>query len=245
MCYIFGISTNCTYIVYDQKMVRTILTFSDTRYSHNAQQIKPDYNVGVLGDDIDNINETNPYRKCVRIDQMIVKWTKGVRNGPVVWISFMTGSNDNIGFYNPWVFRQYLGQYNPIMNKPISYREVVITTRRGKNGLGHFYPRWLTMKRGIFWAVTLACITVHAHLPWCMSESLTRGGRENVPCILGACATRIFTYLARVPWAGKVKYLWCTFVIGRSKWRTESKAKLSDRVISDIPDPNEWQLGCA
>ena len=35
------------------------------------------------------------------------------------------------------------------------------------------------------------------HVPWCMSESLTRGGGENVP---GACATRNFTCLARGPW---------------------------------------------
>ena len=33
------------------------------------------------------------------------------------------------------------------------------------------------------------CVT---HVPWCMSESLTREGGENVP---GACATRNFTYL--------------------------------------------------
>ena len=37
------------------------------------------------------------------------------------------------------------------------------------------------------------------HVPWCMSGSLTRGGRENVPGIPGACATRNFTYLARGP----------------------------------------------
>ena len=38
------------------------------------------------------------------------------------------------------------------------------------------------------------------HVPWCMSGSLTRGGGENVPGILGACATHDFTYLARGPW---------------------------------------------
>ena len=40
------------------------------------------------------------------------------------------------------------------------------------------------------------CVT---HVPWCMSGSLTRGVGENVPVIPGACATRIFTYLARDP----------------------------------------------
>ena len=41
------------------------------------------------------------------------------------------------------------------------------------------------------------CVT---HVPWCMSGSLIRGGRENIPDIPGACATRNFTYLARGPW---------------------------------------------
>ena len=38
------------------------------------------------------------------------------------------------------------------------------------------------------------CVT---HVPWCMSESPTGGGGENVP---GACVTHKFTYLARGPW---------------------------------------------
>ena len=38
------------------------------------------------------------------------------------------------------------------------------------------------------------CVT---HIPWCMSGSLTRGGRINVSGIPGACATRNFTYLER------------------------------------------------
>ena len=40
------------------------------------------------------------------------------------------------------------------------------------------------------------CIT---HVHWCMSGSLTCVGRENVPSIPGACATRNFTYLVRGP----------------------------------------------
>ena len=40
------------------------------------------------------------------------------------------------------------------------------------------------------------CVT---HVPRCMSGSLTCGGVENVPGILGACATRNFTYLAKGP----------------------------------------------
>ena len=43
------------------------------------------------------------------------------------------------------------------------------------------------------------CVT---HVVWCMSGSLTRVGGENIPGILGACATRNFTYLSRGPWRG-------------------------------------------
>ena len=42
------------------------------------------------------------------------------------------------------------------------------------------------------------CLT---HVPWCMSGSLTRCCRENVPGIPGACATRNFKYLVRGPWS--------------------------------------------
>ena len=41
------------------------------------------------------------------------------------------------------------------------------------------------------------CVT---QVPWCISGSLFRGGGVNIPGIPGACATRIFTYLARSPW---------------------------------------------
>ena len=41
------------------------------------------------------------------------------------------------------------------------------------------------------------CVT---HVLWCMSGSLARGGRKNVPGISSACATRNFTYLVRGPW---------------------------------------------
>ena len=42
------------------------------------------------------------------------------------------------------------------------------------------------------------CVT---HVPWCMSGSLTRGGRENVPGIPNACTTCNFAYVARAPCA--------------------------------------------
>ena len=42
------------------------------------------------------------------------------------------------------------------------------------------------------------CVT---HVPWCMSGSLNHGSGENVPGILGACATGNFVYLPRDPLA--------------------------------------------
>ena len=39
--------------------------------------------------------------------------------------------------------------------------------------------------------------TSATHVPWCMSGSLSRGGRENVPGISGAFATCNFVYLVR------------------------------------------------
>ena len=41
------------------------------------------------------------------------------------------------------------------------------------------------------------CIT---HVSWCTWGSLIHDDRKNVPGIPGACATRIYSYLARGPW---------------------------------------------
>ena len=56
---------------------------------------------------------------------------------------------------------------------------------------GTFSPPPTSRKPGMHHGT---CIT---HVPWTMSGSLTRGGRENVPGIPATCATRNFTYLAR------------------------------------------------
>ena len=58
---------------------------------------------------------------------------------------------------------------------------------------GTFSPKPIVSDPGMHHGM---CVT---HVPWCMSESLTRGGGENVPGIPGACATRNFTCLARGP----------------------------------------------
>ena len=48
------------------------------------------------------------------------------------------------------------------------------------------------------------CVT---HVPWCIPESLTRGGGKNVPGIPGACATDSFSYLIR----GTLLVFWSTW----------------------------------
>ena len=53
-----------------------------------------------------------------------------------------------------------------------------------------------TFPRHRLYRKPLVCDPV-MHVPWCMSGSLTRGGGETVPGILGACATHNFVYLVR------------------------------------------------
>ena len=55
------------------------------------------------------------------------------------------------------------------------------------------------------------CVT---HVPWCMPESLIHLGRENIPGIPGACATRNFTYLAR----GLYKWFVCKYGLPHRVW---------------------------
>ena len=64
------------------------------------------------------------------------------------------------------------------------------------------------------------CVT---HVPRCMSGSLTRGGRENVLGISGACATLNFTYLVKGPWCKPTVMSWyvycaCTVSLNRLLW---------------------------
>ena len=56
------------------------------------------------------------------------------------------------------------------------------------------------------------------HVPWCMSGSLIRCGRKNVPGMSGVCATRNFTYLARGPWI--TPYVFSTYAFRDKLWST-------------------------
>ena len=120
VCIAFGmfwVSTNCTNIVDDQKMVKMIWPFSDPR--EFMQCTKPDNNVVILGDNIDKIRATIPYwGRCNNwpngkkwMAHIIVlgrgwNWTARVRMGWVeycLWLGVIT----MLDFYNPWAFVQY------------------------------------------------------------------------------------------------------------------------------------------
>ena len=70
------------------------------------------------------------------------------------------------------------------------------------------------------------CVT---HVPWCMSESPTRGGGRNVPGIPGACATHNFTYLARGP---------CDKIVNVCVWYHNQGQNTSLRTTSRACTPN-------
>ena len=72
------------------------------------------------------------------------------------------------------------------------------------------------------------------HVSWCMSESLTRGGRETfVPGITGACATHNFAYLIRVP-------LEHNFSRHCRTWVRESNKFAHDRCRFSATGQNNW-----
>ena len=83
------------------------------------------------------------------------------------------------------------------------------------------------------------CLT---HVPWCMSESLTRGGGENVPGIPGTCATRNNRYLVRGPcWTSCICLI--AVMILMSRWTPDSSDKTSH--VWFIPHPPICSWVCA
>ena len=72
------------------------------------------------------------------------------------------------------------------------------------------------------------CVT---HVSRCMSGSLTRGGRENVPGIPGACATRNFTHLASGPWNDGVLLKHSLHCNGTTQGYVEHNEHFVDQVI--------------
>ena len=66
------------------------------------------------------------------------------------------------------------------------------------------------------------CVT---HVPWCMSGSLTRRGRKNVPGIPSACATRNFTYLEGGPLGIPLPYHYSECFLTSKTWKTVLKTE--------------------
>ena len=62
------------------------------------------------------------------------------------------------------------------------------------------FPRYRLQRKPLVSDLDMNHGTCVTHVPWCMSGSLTQVSGENLPGILGACATRNFTYLVRGPW---------------------------------------------
>ena len=103
-----------------------------------------------------------------------------------------------------------------------SIRYVKLRVAHAPGMPGTFFPP-PTLKATASKRSRYACVT---HVPWCMSGSLTLGGRKNVPGIPGGCATHNFTYLARGALAN---------------WETNiSRVKFFHRLLTLPPLP--WNL---
>ena len=76
------------------------------------------------------------------------------------------------------------------------YVKLRVTHAPGRSGT---FPRHWLQRKPLVSNPGMHHGTCVTHVPWCMSGSLNRGGRENVFDILGACATRNFAYLVWDP----------------------------------------------
>ena len=65
---------------------------------------------------------------------------------------------------------------------------------------GERFPRHRLKKKPLVSHPGMHYGTCVTHVPWCMSEPLTRSGGENFPGNHAACAIRNFMYLVRGPW---------------------------------------------
>ena len=72
------------------------------------------------------------------------------------------------------------------------------------------------------------------HVSWCMSGSLSHGGKENVPGIPGACATRNSTYLVR-GLCSRHKYRISYNPPGNRLWRHHQDGSKSCTVVTNCP----------
>ena len=79
------------------------------------------------------------------------------------------------------------------------------------------------------------------HVPWCMSGSLTCGGGENVPGILGVCATRNFAYQARGSWRSNRNIANC-LAMGSASCTFSSRCTYPDSKVHWANMGSTWVL---
>ena len=89
-------------------------------------------------------------------------------------------------------------RHHPAFHGPLA-RNVILRVVHVPKMPGTFSPATDFKRNGVVSDPGMHHGTCVMHVPWCMSGSLTCSGRENVPGIPSACATRNFTYLPRGP----------------------------------------------
>ena len=123
-------------------------------------------------------------------------------NAPQNFDSMHKSDNGSYKHHAPWHHCQ-VGSVCLILSQGWSYMglspDVYNCGLRMRRECRESFPRHLLQRQLLVSDPGIHHGTCITHVPWCMPGSLTRGGRENVPGIPGACATRNFTYLARGP----------------------------------------------
>ena len=91
---------------------------------------------------------------------------------------------------------------NPPLPAWASYQIRKITSCACAGNAGNVSPRHQFQRKSLVSEPGVHHDSCVAHVPWCMSGSLTCGDGENVPGIPGTCATRnfMYMYLASCPW---------------------------------------------
>ena len=88
-----------------------------------------------------------------------------------------------------------------------SYQISKIASCACAGNAGNVFPRGQLQRKPLVSHPGMHHGTCVTHVPWCMSGSRTRGGGENVPDILGACASAILRIWRKRP-IGMVMMIW-------------------------------------
>ena len=88
----------------------------------------------------------------------------------------------------------------PMMTSWASYQIRKIACCACAGNAGNVFPRHWLQRKPLVKDAGMHHGTCVAHVPWCMSVSLTRGGGEKVAGIPSVCTILNFTYLVKGPW---------------------------------------------